>query len=272
MTNKKTTPTSLREATLPQEGNFGERSLKFPSRGGGGNYEVIDGVVIIAILFATTFTAKAQYTFIFEPDASGNINFFTTLSTSPPGLYIGNMCIALPGTVALTINGDVNNMNRAFEGCRSLKEVIINGNVNNMNSAFEECSSLEKVTINGNVTYMHGAFMDCASLKEVTINGNVTDMSGAFWYCYDLSSITFTQTTPPTYMLNAFWGAGYYVDEVVVNLPFGADVNDWQTKLIAAGLDGNKLTIKLAEAPPRSKTKIGRINIKKGKVYIKPRE
>ena len=92
-------------------------------------------------------------------------------------------------------------------------------------------------------------------------------------FSVNLSAITFTQTTPPTYMLNAFWGAGYYVDEVVVNLPFGADVNDWQTKLIAAGLDGNKLTIKLGRDPnaPRNKTKIGRINIKQGKLEIKPR-
>jgi len=43
--SKETTPTFANaKATPPQEGNFGERSLKFPSRGGVANPQGFDGV------------------------------------------------------------------------------------------------------------------------------------------------------------------------------------------------------------------------------------
>ena len=173
---KETTPTSLREATPPQEGNSAS-GLKFPSRGGVAFALAKVGVVIIAILFATSFSAFAQpptpITFI----STGGV--LSSISTDRE--IKSQVCNNYPaGSVALTIEGDVTNMYAAFVVCGSLKEVTINGNVNSMNSAFYYCASLEKVTINGNVTYMHGAFMDCASLKEVTINGNVTYMNNAF--------------------------------------------------------------------------------------------
>ena len=210
-------------------------------------------LVAIILLIATSFSAKAQYIPSSAVSTSGNTTTITIPST-----------------------GTINKTTTMSGSCPAGTNVIINNPDNHnysMSGTFQYCSSLEKVVINGNVTNIVGAFTDCASLKEVTINGNVTyNMSYAFRYCYNLSTITFTQTTPPSYMTDAFALAGRDVAKVVVNLPFGANKADWRTKLIAAGIPAGKLTINLTDAPPRNKTKIGRLNIKQGKVEIKPRE
>jgi len=209
------------------------------------------GVVIIAILFATSFSAFAQpptpITFI----STGGV----LSSTSTDGETISTVCGKTAGSVALTIEGRVTDMNMAFMNCASLKEVTIEDDVTDMFMVFTNCLSLEKVTIKGNVIGITSAFPNCVLLKE----------------------ITFTQTTPPDMGAGAtstFRNAGRDVAEVVVNLPFmlKAKVSEWRDALISADLDPNKLTINIAEAPPKQKTKIGRLNIKQGKVEIKPKK
>jgi len=189
-------------------------------------------LVAITLLFATSLSAFAQLTPVTFISTAGALS-----STSTDGESRSYVCSSsnYPDGIALTIEGNVDDMNMAFSGC--------------------------------------------ASLKEVTINGNVTDMSGAFWYCYDLSSITFTQTTPPN-MVNAFiYDACRDVDKVVVYIPYSSYKNptikqQWQTAITNAGLSAGKLKLQPdpKTAPPRKQSKISKLNIKQGKVEIKPRE
>ena len=80
-------------------------------------------------------------------------------------------------------------------------------------------------------------------------------------------------------MPDAFNNAGKDVDKIVVYIPYSSYKNptikqQWQTAITNAGLSAGKLKLQPdpETIPPRKQSKIGRINIKQGKVEIKPRE
>ena len=250
-------------------------------------------LVAITLLLATTFSANAlditttgTTTTITIEGSLDDIpsDYCPYLPTGTTHLIINNsanhsfnMYDAFTNCASLkevTIIGNVRSMYKAFLSCASLEKVTINGNVDVMNWTFEKCGLLQGVTINGNVNAMFGAFSGCASLQEVTIKGNVNSIKEAFYKCSSLKEITFTQITPPQMeRSHMFEGAFYNVPgPVVVNLPFGADESEWEAKLIDADL--TNFTIKLGRDPntPRNKTNIGRINIKRGKLEIRPRK
>ena len=228
-------------------------------------------MVIIAILIATTFTANAQVrtiTFTGNTGITGGAGDVTKLNCFDVRWHLDNAPGGAVGATEQFI---------AEIGPQVCSLITVGANGAFDRDGNVRCENIIGVILPPSLTYLDDySFYNCGSLEKVTINGNVDDMSAAFTfaYCYNLSAITFTQTTPPTDMYGAFYNAGRDVNEVVVNLPYKAKESVWRDALIAAGLDANKLTIKVARYPnaPRKTTKIKEIRIKQGKVEIKPRE
>lgn len=99
------------------------------------------------------------------------------------------MCTCLK---SLTIEGNVNAIDRAFDGCRSLENVTISGRVTTIEyRAFSYSDSLLNLTITGSVRVIDkGAFED-SGLKTLTITGSVNRIERyAFLNCVNLTEVT----------------------------------------------------------------------------------
>ena len=199
-------------------------------------------LVAITLLLATNFSANADAVF----NVPGNNCSFdkTDVGGCPTG--------------SLTINNP-NGYNYAIGPC-----------------GFSNCDALTSVTFNGAIYAIAlDGFKNCGALTSVTFNGAVYGIEyGAFYNCGALTSITFTQTTPPdiddnSHQNKAFGGVPNTCKVFVPFKTTDANLALYTSRLQAAGYIG---TIERLPKPPQKTTKIGRINIKQGKVEIKPRE
>ena len=113
------------------------------------------------------------------------------------------------------------NMQQLFSNCTALTNVpLINlSNCRSTNGMFDGCSTLESVPLfnTSNVVYMTGMFSSCSSLKTVPLfnTSSVVYTNGMFAYCYNVQTGAYalyqqmsTQTTPPIYHDNTFYGCG----------------------------------------------------------------
>lgn len=96
--------------------------------------------------------------------------------------------------VVLTIpDGTCSIVERAFDGCSSLKDVTLPSSVTRIEAwAFSGCSSLTSLTIPSSVTFIgYEAFRDCRSITSLTIPDSVTSIGyRAFASCNSLTSVT----------------------------------------------------------------------------------
>ena len=95
-----------------------------------------------------------------------------------------------------TANGVFQIGAKAFDQCRSLKEIQLPRNLERINEGlFYSCTSLEKVYFRRNSQLSgiyHNAFYGCSSLKEIVIPSKVNDVdSSAFSSCGKLQKIYF---------------------------------------------------------------------------------
>jgi len=160
-------------------------------------------------------------------------------------------------------------------------DAVINvpGNNYGFDKAYVGGCPTGSLTINNPNGYSYAintdGFKDCGALTSVTFNGAVYFiLYGAFYNCGALTSITFTQTTPPdiddnSHQNKAFGGVPNTCKVFVPFKTTDANLALYTSRLQAAGYIG---TIERLPKPPQKTTKIGRINIKQGKVEIKPRE
>ena len=93
-----------------------------------------------------------------------------------------------------TITEDMTSIGeRAFEGCKNLKEVTIPPSVTSIGEyAFYGCKNLKEVTIPSTVTEIGSyAFSNCENLKDVTIQDGVTSIpDNCFSYCKSLKNVS----------------------------------------------------------------------------------
>ena len=90
-----------------------------------------------------------------------------------------------------------------------VKELVIPSDITEIKScAFYKCSSLTSVTIPDSVTTIgEDAFRYCSSLTSVTIPDSVTTIGAwAFSRCEGLTSVYCKATTPPTAILDDYYG------------------------------------------------------------------
>ena len=88
----------------------------------------------------------------------------------------------------IVINGDVEDVFRAFDGCDNLTSIVFNGNV--VQAVFVESKNLKEAVFNKNVMTM--TFSKCTQLETVSISDQVNWISDeSFEYCYNLKSINF---------------------------------------------------------------------------------
>lgn len=98
----------------------------------------------------------------------------------------------------LTITGNFDIYQGAFQGCKSLKTVTITGNCTSIHSsAFSGCSSLENIVIPATVTSIGGsAFYGCKKLTDIDISNVASLESHAFWGCEALKNIQLNESLP----------------------------------------------------------------------------
>ena len=145
----------------------------------------------------------------------------------------------------------------AFDSCTSLKSVTIPEGVTYIGDfAFDSCTSLKSVTIPEGVTNIgNRAFWGCTSLTSVSLPASLTECGEAF-YRLNLTKVTFATPQPPEFIwispegsLPAFWGAT--IEQI--QLPEGADEQEWRDALKSAGLNNqnvDEIQIIIGEATP----------------------
>ncbi len=145
----------------------------------------------------------------------------------------------------------------AFCDCTSLTKVIIPEGVTTIERyAFAGCTSLTNVTIPEGVTHIgNRAFWGCTSLTSVSLPASLTECGEAF-YRLNLTKVTFATPQPPEFIwispegsLLAFWGATIKQ----IQLPEGADEQEWRDALKSAGLTNqnvDEIQIIIGEATP----------------------
>ena len=87
--------------------------------------------------------------------------------------------------------------NNAFNGCKSLREVVLNDGLREIGQyAFRDCIALQSINIPSTVTKIgYTAFHNCTSLVEVLLNDGLTVIGdSAFGGCSALESITIPST------------------------------------------------------------------------------
>ena len=111
-------------------------------------------------------------------------NFFTRLNYH---FYkFGRNEVHVPKTLKnVTILGDYDINDGAFEGCRYLETVTLKGNVKHIgNRAFKDCLSLQINLPDSLVTIGDSAFENCGKLQSVVLGPNVTSIGkNAFANC-----------------------------------------------------------------------------------------
>ena len=145
----------------------------------------------------------------------------------------------------------------AFYDCKSLTNVIIPEGVTYIGDlAFDSCTSLKSVTIPEGVTMIDGsAFSGCTSLTSVSLPASLTVCDQAF-YRLNLTKVTFATPQPPDFIWispedrpPAFLGAT--IEQI--QLPEGADEQEWRDALKSAGLTNqnvDEIKIIIGEATP----------------------
>ena len=145
----------------------------------------------------------------------------------------------------------------AFIGCTSLTSITIPEGVTTIEYyAFCDCTSLTNVIIPEGVTYIgNRAFIGCTSLKSVSLPASLTVCDQAF-YRLNLTKVTFATPQPPDFIWispedrpPAFLGAT--IEQI--QLPEGADEQEWRDALKSAGLTNqnvDEIKIIIGEATP----------------------
>ena len=98
----------------------------------------------------------------------------------------------------------------AFNGCRSLSDIVIPSSVTSIgDSAFWDCSSLSEVVVPSSVTSIgDGAFYGCGSLAKIVIPSSVISIGdSAFYVCRSLSDIVIPSSVT-SIGNSAFWSCG----------------------------------------------------------------
>ena len=112
----------------------------------------------------------------------------------------------------------------SFYGTIFLKSVYLPAGISTIEQNTFFWSSIERVVIDEGLKSIHmNAFADCESLKSVYLPSTLTEVeSYAFQVCTAMEDLTFAGAVPPTVGDNAFYGVGYYNDEVTIYVPAGA--------------------------------------------------
>ena len=145
----------------------------------------------------------------------------------------------------------------AFRGNSTLTSITIPDGVTTIESyAFYYCKSLTNVIIPEGVTYIgNRAFSICTSLKSVSLPASLTECGDAFSEL-KLTKVTFAHQEPPDFIWispedrpPAFLGAT--IEQI--QLPEGADEQEWRDALKSAGLTNqnvDEIKIIIGEATP----------------------
>lgn len=108
-------------------------------------------------------------------------------------LHIGDSCFRdCTGLRKLTIKGDIEIGERAFENCGSLVDIELPNNLAEIyNGVFNSCKKLEKIDLPKNLIAIgDSAFSSCVSLTEVVIPDHVTRIDDlVFAGCTSLASV-----------------------------------------------------------------------------------
>ncbi len=91
----------------------------------------------------------------------------------------------------LIVQGDVESLNTALKGCKSITHVTLLDGVKVIDGSFSNCINLLSVEIPSSVTSIRkSAFAGCSSLTSIEIPNSVTSIGdSAFAYCSSLTSI-----------------------------------------------------------------------------------
>ena len=131
-------------------------------------------------------------------------------STANPLYYAKNLYLNNELVKELVIPSDITEIKScAFYKCSSLTSVTIPDSVTTIgDDAFGYCSSLTSIIIPDSVTTIgEDAFRYCSSLTSVTIPDSVTTIGAwAFSRCEGLTSVYCKATTPPTAILDDYYG------------------------------------------------------------------
>ena len=223
----------------------------------------ITKIGVIAILLATTFSAKAQTTHI--------------TSFNQTGLYAATCYInGSPTLTGATITGDITLADGlsipefAFNDNTNITSVKALGSIGTIGGwAFSNCN-VNTITF-GNVTTIESdAFRGCKA-GVITFGDVTTISSNAFRNYTSLVSLTFGANPPNVTNSNIFSGC---TSLTTIYVPDMYALKKYQKHSFWGSLLPAGVTLEAIDKTPipRNKTKIGRLNIKRGKVEIKPRD
>jgi len=164
-------------------------------------------IILLAVLVAFSFCAKAQVTTIDSGTCGANLTWILTSDSTLTISGSGNMTDfdylnpvpwhnnPYQNLITTVVIGDsVTSVgDYAFGNCYSLSSVTIGNGVTSIgNSAFYLCKSLTSVTIPNSVTSIgQFAFAACFNLTSITIPDSVTTIeSSTFSTCTSLTSVT----------------------------------------------------------------------------------
>ena len=203
--------------------------------------------VLLAAASAETGTDGLQYSYNDE-DLTATVSDYTGAATElviPAEVTNGSV------TYKVTAIGA-----EAFQGKSTLTRVTIPEGVTTIEyDAFFCCTSLTNVIIPEGVTYIGPfAFSGCTSLKSVSLPASLTVCDRAF-SDLNLTKVTFAHQEPPRFIVGgegeqpAFQGAT--IEQI--QLPEGADEQEWREALKSAGLNNqnvDEIQIIIGEATP----------------------
>lgn len=145
--------------------------------------------------------------------------------TIPAGVKDLRHSFARSGLESVTLKGNPEMWNYAFNECENLTEVNLPDNIESINDyAFYGCKSLETITLPESVRSIEGgAFSNCESLKEINHSGKIYKVS-----CYSFENTAWEKAQPE----------GYVCFGDVILYYNGKDAKTMEELVVAEGIKG----------------------------------